>query len=130
MDQERSLQGLSILIVEDEYIIARELKSVLIAHGAQNVCLSGQLTDAVKRVKDLDFDVALLDINIRGSFVYSVADELLRMGISIAFLTGYDRKELPNRFADVPLWAKPIDNRQLIAELCRLRGAHAVSRKL
>ena len=125
MHQERSLQGLSILIVEDEYIIASDLKSILIAHGAQNVRLSGQLADAVERVKDFDFDVALLDINIRGSLVYSVADELLRMGIPFAFLTGYDRKELPARFADVPLWAKPIENSQLIDELCRLRGANA-----
>lgn len=123
MDQQRKLEGLSILVVEDEYFIADELKQLLKAHGAKTVRISGQLADAAAQIQKEGFEIALLDINIRGDRVYLLADELKRQQISFAFVTGYDRKEVPARFADVPLWGKPFNNDQLMENIYRLRNA-------
>lgn len=121
MDQTQNLEGFSILVVEDEYLAANELKSLLMADGAKSVRLSGQLSDAVEQVDRDKFQLAILDINIRGDRVYSLADKLRRRKVPFAFITGYDRRDVPARFADIPLWAKPVNNRQFITELRKLR---------
>ena len=123
MDDPRRLEGLSILVVEDEYFIADEIKQLLKDQGAKTVTISGQMNDAAKQIQKDVFEIALLDINIHGDSVYTLADELQSQQIPFAFVTGYDRKTVPTRFADVPLWEKPFDRRQLMEDVYKLRSS-------
>jgi two-component SAPR family response regulator len=60
-------------------------------------------------------DRAVLDINLRGQFVFEVADALVERGIPFVFVTGYERASVPDRFADVAMFQKPVDSAALCA---------------
>lgn len=72
-----------------------------------------------------NFDVAVVDINLRDQATYPVADELMRREIPFVFTTGYSAEALPARFRDAPRREKPYDTRELVDDvrrLCRLRA--------
>ncbi|WP_419808338.1 hypothetical protein [Sphingomonas sp.] len=65
-------------------------------------------------------DAVLLDINLRCDMAYDPADELRADDIPFAFVTGYDRSVLPDRFARLPAAPKPLGAEQLVALLFSL----------
>jgi CheY-like chemotaxis protein len=124
---EMSLQGLSILVVEDEYLIADDVRDALVDAGA---IVLGPLptVEAAKKLIDsaTTIDGALLDINLNGVMVFDVADTLVERGVPFVFATGYDRAAIPGRFADVPRLEKPIRVAQVatvLGMLAERRGA-------
>lgn len=113
---ERTLQGLRVLVVEDEYIIATDLMATLEEAGAQ---VTGPVSDverAIEVVEEADFkpDCVVLDINLHGEVVYPAAQFLAERGIPFLFVTGYECSSMPKEFADVPCFTKPIDEMNLI----------------
>ena len=63
--------------------------------------------DAMKLIDIGGIDLAILDIMLLGTSTFAVADRLTAIGVPFIFSTGYEPKELPTRFADVPLCLKP-----------------------
>lgn len=114
MSDQRPLQGLRTLVLEDEYFVADDLKQILRRQGADIVKLSGSVEDALASLRAESFDFALVDINIHGEMTFEVADALLERGLPFAFVTGYNRVVIPLRFEDVPNWGKPYDDRQIV----------------
>ena len=55
-----------------------------------------------------DVDVALLDVNIAGDFVYPLADQLRDRGVPIIFVTGYQAGAIEPRFAGCAVLTKPV----------------------
>jgi len=49
----------------------------------------------------------VLDINVRGTMTFPVADVLRARGIPIIFTTGYQASAVPPRFQGTPLLQKP-----------------------
>lgn len=111
-----NLNGRRILVVEDEYFLAEDLREELADCGAQVLGPVANIKDATSFIKTGGVDAAVLDINLQGELIFSTADELRERGIPFAFATGYDRASVPPRFADVPRLEKPLKARQL-AEL-------------
>lgn len=114
------LAGLRILVVEDEYFIADDIKHVLREQGANVVILSGSVEDARARIDDDGFEVALIDISLRGEMAFSLADELKRRNVPFGFVTGYNKAQIPQRFADAPYLTKPWDAKELVEDVQRL----------
>jgi CheY-like chemotaxis protein len=115
---ENTLKGRLILVVEDEYFIADDLRSGLTAQGAAIVGPAATVGDALDLVANGGrLDAAVLDINLRGEMVYPVADRLKEKGVPFLFLTGYDARAVPARFAGVTHCEKPVALRSLIAAL-------------
>jgi CheY-like chemotaxis protein len=115
---ESSLNGYRMLLVEDEYMLADELKGALQQAGA---IVFGP-TPSVDGALDLiglagELDCALLDINLRGEKVFPVADALHALGIPFMFTTGYARSVVPDRYAHVKRWEKPINMSEIAATL-------------
>lgn len=115
------LDSMRILIVEDEYFVALEIKETLTNSGAAMVRLSGEVSDALRWLKGERFDAALVDINLHGEMAYGVADELVRLRIPFAFATGYTLSLIPPRFGHVRHLPKPLDHSRIVAELWDLR---------
>ena len=115
MPDQRCLKGLRALIFEDEYFVDDDLKRILKQQGADLVKLSGTVEDAIRTIREGDFDVALVDINIRGEMTFALADEVRRRNVSFAFVSGYERSLIPRRFDDVPNWGKPYDHREVVS---------------
>ncbi|MBW9091628.1 response regulator [Rhizobium wenxiniae] len=107
---ENTLKGCRILVVEDEYMLADELRTELSDAGAVVLGPVPSVEQAIALIRQEDrIDGAILDINLGGELAYPVADLLLEQGISFVFSTGYDNAALPSRFVDVPRCEKPID---------------------
>ena len=116
---EQALAGKRILVVEDEYYIASDLKRALLRAGAVPVGPTGDLPDALL-LADGPVDAALLDVNLEGAESYPVADLLAERSVPFVFLTGYDGWALPSAYRDAPRVAKPFGVHQVISALERL----------
>jgi DNA-binding response OmpR family regulator len=106
-----------VLIVEDEYFLASDLQDALTSLGADVTELAGDLDDARAQIADGGFDIAILDIGLRGDNAFGLADELQRQGIPFVFATGYGPEIIPARFAGVRRWEKPCDPHALARDV-------------
>ena len=114
----QDLAGHRLLVVEDEYLIAREVTQALRNAGAAvigPVATVGAALDVVASAGAPD--AALLDINLRGEMVYPVADALAEQGVPVVFATGYDAGSIPDRYAAVPRCDKPAETKTVIRAL-------------
>lgn len=110
------LAGARLLIVEDEYHLAQDAREILSDAGAEIIGPVATIADArAVIVSDAAIDGVLLDVNLRGERAYEIADDLQSRGIPFAFVTGYGRSALPDRFANVTMLPKPVSPDQLIA---------------
>jgi CheY-like chemotaxis protein len=104
------LAGRRVLVVEDEYVIARELAQALRSAGAIVVGPVPTVRAALAEINaEAALDVAVLDLNLRGEASYEVADALDRLGVRYVFTSGYSRSSLPLRYRDRVMCEKPID---------------------
>ena len=115
-----TLEGLDFLVVEDEPLIAFELSDVLADAGARVVGTPSTLDEATNAVATLAFDAAILDGNLQGAAVDTIAEALARRGIPFLFLSGYGPEHLPVAFNSRPLLNKPFDRSNLLSKLRHL----------
>ena len=88
--------GCNIMVVEDEYLIADDLASLLREAGAFVVGPAASLPEGMRLAADTEqIDAAVLDIDLGGVTVFPLVDELLARGIRIMFLTGYGQDNIP-----------------------------------
>ncbi|RUO98465.1 MAG: GAF domain-containing protein [Hyphomicrobium sp.] len=113
-----ALEGLRILLVEDQLLIALEAEDILLRHGAHSVSPTASSADALLLLDALDFDCAVLDVNLGDGTSLPVAEELTRRRIPYVFATGYGEAELisPNSVA-APFIRKPYEAAGLIGLL-------------
>ena len=100
------LDGLHVLLVEDEIIIGFDLESMVMEQGA-STRLASSLQDAEEAVTQERFDAAILDVNLHGLQSYPVADRLSDQGCPFIFATGYGSTTHPKRHKTVPTVGKP-----------------------
>ena len=113
------LAGRTVLLVEDEALLALDLELALRDAGADVIGPAMRLRDGLALVgEDTEIDVAVLDVDLAGEEVFPLADRLAARGIPFLFHTGHaDRVELRGRFREVPLCRKPMQPAALIDQL-------------
>lgn len=116
------LQGVKVLVVEDEFLLALMLEEDLVAEGAGVLGPFSRLETARAAAAQGGYDVAVLDVNLADAMVFPLADDLVSRGSPFVFLTGYDAAQLPERFRSTSRIAKPYQGRWLIDALARLTG--------
>lgn len=102
-----NLEGVRVLLVEDEAIIAMTAEDMLEELGCVLAGTASTLEDAFACVEERAFDVALLDINLNGQQSLPVAAVLTEKGTPFVFTTGYGAAGSGADYADVPLVTKP-----------------------
>ncbi len=102
------MDSVRVLVVEDHYVIATELSTMLLQYGFQVIGPFGNVAAAMAATAQKP-DVALLDINLHGSPVFPVADRLAQLGIPFAFTSGYETRVLPAAYRTVPRLEKPFE---------------------
>ncbi len=114
------LRDCRILVVEDEYVLADELRAELGEVGAIVLGPAGTLAQALDLIRSGEqIDGAVLDVNLRGERVFPAADLLVERGVPFVFTTGYDESVIPARFAHVIRCRKPVDISSIIQAIGR-----------
>ncbi|WP_282602186.1 response regulator [Paracoccus sp. PARArs4] len=103
----QSLGESRILLVEDEPLVALDLRHELEDAGAEVVGIARTVPEALEMAGQVEVDLAILDGNLKGQPVDEVADLLSRDGVRFCFLSGYGREHLPRGHDDAPLIEKP-----------------------
>lgn len=81
-DAPGKLHGKSILVVEEEYMLAMHVADFLRAQGATIIGPAASVPAAMVLVEGTNsLDAAVLDVNLRNDRVYPVADALLARGV-------------------------------------------------
>lgn len=114
---EQLLIGKRVLVAEDEYLLAMLLQEGLEAHGAAVQGPFSNVKDAIASVDAALPEVAVLDVNLRDELIYPVADRLLKAGIPMVLVTGYDRGLIPAPYSGLPFCRKPLTLSHLIDRL-------------
>jgi len=98
----------SILIVEDEPLIAMMLEDFLESLGHRVVASCESVEEALGHVEAGGFDVAIIDVQLRdGKQVWPVADRLAAAGTPFVLATGGHLEPPPAQHAAVPVLSKP-----------------------
>lgn len=110
-------EQLRILLVEDEQLVAMQLRSELEHRGHTVLGPATSLSAGLQLASSSDFDIALVDISLGRDTSAEIAKLLDSRGIPFAFATGYtDGALLPDRLRDRPRIAKPY----LIEDVCQV----------
>ncbi len=100
--------GRSILVVEDEPLIAMMLEDFLESLGHEVVAACDTLDAALGHVDAGGFDVAIIDVRLKdGEQVWPLADRLADAGKPFVLATGGHLDPPPPRHAAAPVLAKP-----------------------
>lgn len=115
-----ALAGKRILLIEDEYFIASDLKRALRDEGAVPIGPVGDVAAGLALIEREPLDAALLDVNLEGESSFPIADRLAENDVPHLFLTGYDGWSLPDAYRDAPRIAKPFAVDRVIGALAQL----------
>jgi CheY-like chemotaxis protein len=103
------LQDRQVLVVEDEYLIADDLRRALELAGAQVIGPVPDVSGALALLhQQPQIDCAVLDVNLGGEPSFPIADALAEREIPYLFATGYDAHALPERYRAVVRCEKPV----------------------
>jgi DNA-binding LytR/AlgR family response regulator len=112
MDLERAgataLQGVRVLVVEDEPMLLLALQDTLTELGCEVAGTAARLQPALVLVHDLTFDIAVLDVDLGGVRIDPVAAAIAARGVPIVFVTGYGQGAAP-RHVPGPVLEKPYE---------------------
>jgi len=104
----KCLNGLNVLLVEDQTLIALDTETMLLELGAETVASFMAVDPALTWLASASPDVGVLDINLGASASFPIAEALRRRLIPFIFTTGYgDTLMMPDVFADVEIAHKP-----------------------
>lgn len=114
----RLLEGLNVLVVEDNLLLAEVTKILLEDSGCRVVGPAGWLQRGLELAQDEPLDGAVLDINLHGEMSFAIAEVLRARGVPFVFVTGYeDRGIVPMAYRSAPRLDKPVADEHLIGAM-------------
>lgn len=117
---ERLLAGKTILVLEDEYLIAMDVEQLCREGGANEVHIARSLREAGEHESPSHgrIDLAVLDVMLAGEPTLDFAEDLRSRGIPFIFATGYgDSARVSIRFPDAPIVGKPYTAQEIISAM-------------
>jgi CheY-like chemotaxis protein len=114
--------GLRILVVEDEAMISSLIEDMLSELGHHIVGLAATAEEGARQAAQMEFDAALLDVNLPDGTIEPIAATLERRGKPFVFTTGYSDRAIPPAFRHRPVLRKPYQIGELGDALARIQG--------
>jgi CheY-like chemotaxis protein len=108
----RTLQGKTVFIVEDDDLSALTIRDFVEGLGCQVIGHARTLDEALTTAEHADIDIALLDIDLDGEQSYPVARELAGRHVPFVFTTGTSEAG-PDWCKDRPRVLKPFSGTSL-----------------
>lgn len=117
-DRQPSLEGKVVMVVEDEYLVAKRLVDLLAQEGVVTAGPFGRLDAALAFVEGGGrADLAITDLNLAGQMAYPLVDALLRCSVPVITVTGYDGSSVEPAYRDLPRCQKPFTRPMLLNAL-------------
>jgi DNA-binding response OmpR family regulator len=85
------LDGATVVLLEDEFLVAVDAEEMLTRQGAK-VLLASNLDTARRLALEADADIAVLDVNINGAYSFPIAQLFRDRGVPVIFASGYELK--------------------------------------
>lgn len=101
------MAGHSILIIEDEPLIAMMLEDFVESLGHSPAGTADNIDDALECVERGGFDLVILDVNLGARECWPVADRLAARSIPFILATGGHVTPPPAHHAEAPTLTKP-----------------------
>ena len=101
------MAGRSILIIEDEPLIAMMLEDFIASLGYSPIGTADNIEDALECVERGGFDLVILDVNLGSRECWPVADRLAERSMPFILATGGHLTPPPPHHAAVPTLSKP-----------------------
>lgn len=97
-----------VLVVEDNYIIALDVVTILQGLGVPSIRSANSVQEARDLIAAKTPDFGLIDVNLGDDKSFEIAERLRELGVPFAFTTGYgDTYPFPKHLADTPIITKP-----------------------
>jgi DNA-binding response OmpR family regulator len=117
------LQAWRILLVEDEFLIARDMAVQLRKAGAEVLGPAPDVDTALRLLADgAAPDAAILDVSLRGTRSFPVANALRDRGVPFVFATGFEDPAMFADYPEVPRCTKPVNFPRLVEALLHRAG--------
>ena len=126
MNDTAAVQGLRVLVVEDELMISMLIEDMLSDLGCTVIGPASRLDEGIDLVNSIPIDCAVLDVNLGGQPIFPLADILRAKGTPFAFATGYGAAGLRDVDKGTPVLQKPFREGDLARVLGELRSALAL----
>jgi DNA-binding NtrC family response regulator len=107
-DMTRPLEGMSVLIIEDEFLIGMMLQNEIERAGAASVRLVTSVADALKEIESGSADVAIVDSKLADGSAAGLAAALEHRGMLYVVASGYEKANLPKGLQGAPFVSKPV----------------------
>jgi DNA-binding NtrC family response regulator len=121
-----SLDAKSVLVIEDQFLIAIDTEQALRKAGAVDVRLASSAGDALRMLASFVPDVAVLDFILGDGTGADVAGTLTKLAVPFVFATGYGEDvPIPTSYRRAPIVRKPFSVDELISQLNRAMAAAA-----
>lgn len=115
----------TVLVAEDDFLLAEYLSASLVAAGLRVAGPARDVAAALQVAETSQLDFAVLDVGLASGSAAPVADILRRRRIPFALTTGISRSALPRDLAVEERWEKPFDAAALAADIRRRLYADA-----
>ena len=118
----QTLREGTILVLEDNYIIAKEMSDQLRDLGCADVRTCATAQAAFEILENEPLSLAVLDVNLGpGQTSKPVAIRLVEQGVPFVFVTGYgENADLPTVLERAPRLTKPISSIEFLAAVSNL----------
>ncbi|MEO4000662.1 response regulator [Mesorhizobium sp. CAU 1732] len=115
------LDGMRVLVMEDEYLIAMDVEQLCYDHGAVEVVIARNVQELGPDPLDgKRFHAAIVDVMLGGHSTLDFASGLIERDIPFVFATGYAHNEgMFDAVAGVEVISKPYAGKILIEALGR-----------
>ncbi len=112
------LIDLKVMVVEDEFIIALDIKDIVKGFGYNVVAVATSGHDAVEKASKFKPELVLMDIMLKGKIDGVEAADMIRqkLDIPIIFVSSFSDEESvirAGKVSDYGYLVKPFDNKQL-----------------
>jgi two-component system, response regulator PdtaR len=114
--------GASVLVVEDDFIVAFDMQALLEERGARVLGPASSLQEAREILAAERPTIAILDVNLNGEYVFPLVSELREQHVPFMFATAYadDDRLFPEEARTAPRLAKPVLPNVLVGQMLRL----------
>lgn len=109
--------ALTVLVVEDEPMIAIELLTLISERGGKALGPFGAIDAAKAAIANVHIDGAIVDLDLNGEMSFDVANLLEDAHVPFVIHTGIDPRLLPARHRRIPCLQKPCTGTDVVDRL-------------